>query len=205
MTITTEKPDPATAVLFLSGRLDTNNAPLFEQKIRQWGDEITVLILDLADLEYISSMGLRIFLQTKKESNEKNRKLIIKNMQNSIREVFEITGFLKLMVNEEKFIVIRNNEADDTMVLSFIGEMHSENTEMILKELVNITEEHALSPKSVTVYFDMEKLSHISPGAARLLNEAITQTALPDRTVMARNVSVDMEAALREYGLEQIL
>lgn len=198
MTITTEKPDPATAVLFLSGRLDTNNAPLFEQKIRQWGDEITVLILDLTDLEYISSMGLRIFLQTKKESNEKNRKLIIKNMQNSIREVFEITGFLKLMVNEEKFIVIRNNEADDTMVLSFIGEMHSENTEMILKELVNITEEH-------TVYFDMEKLSHISPGAARLLNEAITQTALPDRTVMARNVSVDMEAALREYGLEQIL
>jgi uncharacterized protein YqfB (UPF0267 family) len=125
-------------------------------------------------------------------------------IKDSVKDVFEITGFLNLMVEEEKFVVIRKTDAD-TVVLSLIGQMHSENVAMILNELVNITEEHVMPPKPVTVYLDMEKLSHISPEAAVLLSEAITQTAMPDRKVSARNVSVDMEAALREYGLAEIL
>jgi anti-sigma B factor antagonist len=73
---------------------------MLQKKIKQWEENISELTLDFQDLTYISSMGLRVLLQAQKTMKEQGRKLVIKNMSDSIREIFEITGFLKLMTLE---------------------------------------------------------------------------------------------------------
>jgi len=83
-------------VLTLNGRLDTVNAPLLESKIKEQED-ITELTLDFKGVNYISSMGLRVLLQAKKEIKADGGSLNIINMRDSVREIFEMTGFLNLM------------------------------------------------------------------------------------------------------------
>jgi anti-sigma B factor antagonist len=100
MTIDHERINKTTVVLTLTGRLDTASSPLLEQKIKQWGNDIKELILDFAELSYISSMGLRVLLHAKKEMKQEGRTLTIKNMGASIRDVFEMTGFLQVMTGE---------------------------------------------------------------------------------------------------------
>ena len=226
MTIEQEKVDKSTAVLTLSGRLDTANAPLLERKIKQWGEEITELVLDFAELTYISSMGLRVLLQAKKTLKAEKRKMTIKNMNDSIREVFEMTGFLHLMVQEEKFVVIRKNEPD-SIVLSLNGEMRLENIPILSEELSDIKEqslhkpitrevvlseeltevlEHGSVPTvPVTVILDMEGLTDFSPVAIKSLKQAITGTAWEERILKVRHASSDMQDALKNGGMKELL
>ena len=101
MDIGQERVGKSTVVLTLNGRLDTVNAPLLGSKIKEQED-ITELELDFKGVDYISSMGLRVLLQAKKAMKAEGASLIIKNLQDSVREVFEMTGFLNLMTREEK-------------------------------------------------------------------------------------------------------
>ena len=100
MTIDHARTDKSTVVLTLAGRLDTANALLLEQNLKQWGEDITGIILDFKELEYISSMGLRVLLQAKKTMKTENRSLTIIQMRDSVREVFEMTGFYSMLVDE---------------------------------------------------------------------------------------------------------
>jgi len=204
MTIEHARTGKSTVVLTLSGRLDTANAPLLEQKIKQWGEDITELALDFSELEYISSMGLRVLLQAKKAFKEKGRQLVIKNMGDSIREVFQMTGFLHLMVQEEKFVVIRKNE-QDAIVLLFNGQMEAENVDLVAEELRGIKEAHYAKDGPVSVILDMENLSYISAPACKQLRQAVDDTKWIGRKLHTRNVSVDMEAALKQHNLIEIL
>jgi anti-sigma B factor antagonist len=204
MTIEDTRTGKSAVVLALYGRLDTANAPLLEQKIKQWGEEITELTLDFSGLEYISSMGLRVLLQAKKSFKEKGRKLAIKNMGDSIREVFQMTGFLNLMVDEEKFVVIRKDEPD-AIVLSFNGQMEAENVEMVAKELRAIKQAHYTKGGPVVVTLDMEHLSYISTPACKQLRQAVDDTRWTGRKLHTRNASVDIEAELRNHNLIEIL
>jgi len=99
MIIETEQTGKTSMTLSLCGRLDTSTASLLEQKLKEVGDDIAKLTLDFQKLEYISSMGLRVLLQAHKAMKAQCRKLIIINMSESIREIFEITGFIDLMAN----------------------------------------------------------------------------------------------------------
>jgi anti-sigma B factor antagonist len=192
------KTDKTTAVLALSGRLDTVNAPLLERKIKQWENDITEIILDFSELEYISSMGLRVLLQAQKITKEKNQRLVIQNVKDAVREVFQMTGFLNLMVLEEKFVVVRKDEADSIM-LSFNGEMDPENIPQVSKELSNIQEQYM--HKSVTVILDMENLSYISEKAAKSLSQVITTTAWEGRKLGIQNAPADVKEVLQKEGL----
>ena len=100
MNIETEQTGKESMTLSLSGRIDASTAALLGRKLNEVGDDITELTLDFQKLDYISSMGLRVLLQVHKSMKERDRKMIIVNMPESIREIFEITGFDKLMVNE---------------------------------------------------------------------------------------------------------
>jgi anti-sigma B factor antagonist len=217
MTIDHERLNKTTVLLTLTGRLDTTSSPLLEQKIKQWGEDIREIILDFSGLSYISSMGLRVLLHAKKEMELECRKLTIKNMGASIREVFEMTGFLQLMVEEEKFIIIRRNDtaADGSpvpraspqaaAVLLLEGQMKSEHVPMLSKELSKIKVENTLNKDPVTVILDMEKLTHISPNATSLLKQAITETDWKYRTIRARNVPVEIQIELEKHDLKDIL
>ena len=54
------------------------------------------IILDCTELEYISSSGLRIFLSVRKEAAVKGSKVIVRNINADIRQVFMMTGFVSL-------------------------------------------------------------------------------------------------------------
>lgn len=77
------------------GRLDTRTAPVLEKEIKQSLDGVTELTIDLKNLEYISSGGIRVLLATQKMMNKRG-KMTIKNTPDDIMEIFELTGFLEI-------------------------------------------------------------------------------------------------------------
>ena len=83
----------------LEGRLDTTTAPTLEAELAESLDGVTDLVLDFAKLNYISSAGLRVLLATQKKMN-KQGKMTVKNVNDDIREVFEITGFCDILTIE---------------------------------------------------------------------------------------------------------
>ena len=98
MNITTNKENNRLIVV-LEGRLDTTTAPELETALQAVDASITELILDFAGLAYVSSAGLRILLTTQKKMN-KQGKMILRNVCDDIKEIFEITGFLDILTIE---------------------------------------------------------------------------------------------------------
>lgn len=80
----------------LTGRLDTTTAPKLEQVLPELTENIKTVILDLKHLEYLSSAGLRIILLLQKKMNKQGQ-MIVKNVNETIMEVFEITGFVDVL------------------------------------------------------------------------------------------------------------
>ncbi|MCD7932513.1 MAG: STAS domain-containing protein [Tannerellaceae bacterium] len=85
----------------VSGQLDTLTAVEFESTVREVLDNGAVsVILDAADLTYVSSAGLRIILTLQKGMTAKNGTLVIQNVQPDIKEIFDITGFSTILTIE---------------------------------------------------------------------------------------------------------
>ena len=89
----------STLTMKVSGRLDTMTAPQLESEITGHLDGITEFIMDFTDLEYISSAGLRVLLVTSKMMKGKGR-FVIRNINETVREIFEVTGFLDILTVE---------------------------------------------------------------------------------------------------------
>ena len=83
----------------ITGRLDTTTAPDLEASLKESFEGVTKLILDFAELEYLSSAGLRVLLATQKVMN-KQGEMIIKNVNETINEIFEVTGFIDILTVE---------------------------------------------------------------------------------------------------------
>ncbi len=80
------------------GRLDSNTAPQLEEAINASIDDAEKLILDFEGLEYLSSAGLRVLLSAHKTFLKKGSgELIIRHVNETIHEVFEVTGFLDIL------------------------------------------------------------------------------------------------------------
>ncbi len=86
------------AILSVEGWLDTNSAPELGREIEALSD-IESLILDFDKLEYISSAGLRILLSTQKTMN-KQGSMVIKNVNEDVMDIFNITGFVDFLTIE---------------------------------------------------------------------------------------------------------
>ena len=76
----------------VGGRLDTNTSPELEAKINEVAGGATKLIFDLAKLEYISSAGLRVLLGAAQVMEGKGE-MVVCNVTEAVREVFDLTGF----------------------------------------------------------------------------------------------------------------
>ncbi|MBR5756881.1 MAG: STAS domain-containing protein [Firmicutes bacterium] len=83
----------------LQGRLDTTTAPQLEQEINASIADATKLVFDFKELEYISSAGLRLLLSAQKTMN-KQGEMVIRNVNETIQEVFEVTGFADILTVE---------------------------------------------------------------------------------------------------------
>ena len=88
-----------TLTVKLEGRLDTTTAPQLEKELRDSMDGTTCLVIDLAELAYISSAGLRVLLAMQKIMNRQGG-MIIKNANETVMEVFEVTGFSDILTIE---------------------------------------------------------------------------------------------------------
>lgn len=82
--------------IMLEGRLDTTTSPALEAELKDALTGITELVFDFEKLEYISSAGLRILLANQKIMN-KQGSMVIKNVNEVIAEVFEVTGFADIL------------------------------------------------------------------------------------------------------------
>ena len=84
-------------IAFFDGRLDTAAAiPVAEEVKPLQEAENKEIVLDCTKLEYISSSGLRIFLSIRKDAATHGSKVIVRNINDNIRQVFMMTGFISL-------------------------------------------------------------------------------------------------------------
>jgi len=83
----------------LEGRLDTTTAPELEKKLKGEMGDVTELTVDLAELSYISSAGLRLLLSAQKTMN-KQGSMVVRNVSEEVNEIFEMTGFSDILTIE---------------------------------------------------------------------------------------------------------
>ena len=83
----------------LSGRLDTNTAPELEAALKTALEGVEKLTFDFEKLDYISSAGLRVLLAAQKTMNRQGS-MKIKNANEIIMEIFEVTGFADILTIE---------------------------------------------------------------------------------------------------------
>lgn len=81
------------------GRLDTTTAPQLEAELKASLSGVESLVLDFADLAYLSSAGLRVLLGAQKTMN-KQGKMTLRNVNETINEIFDVTGFSDILTIE---------------------------------------------------------------------------------------------------------
>ena len=83
-------------IISLAGRLDTTTAPQLDDELKGGLDGVEKLEFDFTDLEYISSAGLRVLLSAQKIMNKQGH-MGIRNVNEDIMEIFEVTGFSDIL------------------------------------------------------------------------------------------------------------
>ena len=99
MTINIER-ELGLVTLKITGRLDTTTSPNLDSVINELPEDTKELVFDMSKVEYISSAGIRVLLRAYKKMNTNQAKTRIENVNDIVREVFEMTG-LSEMINEE--------------------------------------------------------------------------------------------------------
>ena len=87
------------AIIKIVGRLDTTTAPALDKTINEDVADVKNLVLDVKELEYISSAGLRVLLGAQKKM-QKIGSMKVTNVREEVMEVFEMTGFADILVIE---------------------------------------------------------------------------------------------------------
>ena len=80
----------------LKGRLDSTTSPDFEKELKAALDGVGSLVIDMTELEYISSAGLRVLLSAQKVMNQQGN-MLVKNPSEIVKEVFDVTGFCDIL------------------------------------------------------------------------------------------------------------
>lgn len=86
-------------VVTINGRVDSSTAPALERDLLPTIKDVKSVVLQAANLAYISSAGLRVLLKIRKELPEGDS-IIIRNMNDSVKQILEMTGFEDMFVIE---------------------------------------------------------------------------------------------------------
>ncbi len=89
--------DDKELVLAVEGRVDTITSQNLEKEINDEFGNFNSLILDFSALEYISSAGLRVLIATQKKLKSEDIPMVIKNVNDAIKEIFRMSGFDKIL------------------------------------------------------------------------------------------------------------
>ena len=89
-----------TLIIKLEGRLDTLTSPELDAELRSSCDGIQELILDCADLKYISSAGLRVLLASDEDMNARGGRMVLRNVGRVILKILKVTGLTDVLCIE---------------------------------------------------------------------------------------------------------
>ena len=95
----TKKMEGTTLVIALEGRLDTMTSPQLEAELKESLDGAESLTMDMSNLDYISSAGLRVLLTAHKAMSSKGG-LKLTNVNEIVREVLDVTSFSDILTIE---------------------------------------------------------------------------------------------------------
>ncbi|MFZ4665625.1 MAG: STAS domain-containing protein [Prochlorotrichaceae cyanobacterium] len=120
LVISIDEPRPQTKRLLLNGSLDTHTTPQLDEALDQLldSDEVNSVILDLSQLQYISSAGLRVIFKLRKMMRDRNGTTYAINPQPQVKKVFDI---VKAMPVESLFTSVEELDRYlDTMQRKFL-------------------------------------------------------------------------------------
>ena len=86
-----------TLTVVISGNIDTVTAPELDSQLQENLSGIKDLVLDFAAVDYISSAGLRVLLMANQQMEDVDGNMSVKNVNEDVRDVFEMTGFDSLL------------------------------------------------------------------------------------------------------------
>ena len=92
-----KKYDEKELTLAIEGRIDTITSNDLENEIADEAGNFDSLIIDFANVDYISSAGLRVLIATQKKLKKDNIPFVIKNANDTVREIFRMSGFDKIL------------------------------------------------------------------------------------------------------------
>ena len=99
MTINVER-DFELVTLEITGRLDTTTAPNLESAFNELSEDTKELVFNMSGVEYISSAGIRVMLSAHKKMHSKQGERRIEKANDTVREVFEMTGLSEMLDKE---------------------------------------------------------------------------------------------------------
>jgi anti-anti-sigma factor len=84
-------------IVRVAGALDTNTSGQLESTLTQHLDRGALrIILELTEMDYVSSVGLRVFLASLKRLRASEGRLVLSGLNEEVREIFEMAGFSSL-------------------------------------------------------------------------------------------------------------
>lgn len=91
-----KKKEANTLTVTVNGRIDTATAPEFDSYVSQSIGDVSELVLDFKDVNYVSSAGLRVLLSLQKKMMAKGGMKLL-NVNETVSDVFEVTGFDEIL------------------------------------------------------------------------------------------------------------
>ena len=93
----TKEYDGNELTISVEGRIDTITSQDLEREIASEMGNFNSLVMDFTDLTYISSAGLRLMIVTQKKLKPENIPFVIKNVNDTVGEIFRMSGFNKIL------------------------------------------------------------------------------------------------------------
>ena len=87
-------------VFTIAGRIDTNTSPQLEQFVEKlYSNDVNDIVVNMAQCDFVSSAGLRVIVMMQKRASQGGT-LVFKDVQQDVLDVFEMTGFNKILTIE---------------------------------------------------------------------------------------------------------
>jgi anti-sigma B factor antagonist len=91
----------------LSGELDIGTVPILEEHlVRAEAEGVAAIVIDLRELTFVETMGLRVFLAARERAEANGRQLLLVGANAPVRRVFELTGKVSLLADQDVVSVL---------------------------------------------------------------------------------------------------